>query len=703
MQVVFGTKRNPLAADALIHALQPFNLTGTLYIGYPIVAAADEHVFVDALLTCGEHGLVAFDLEPVRTTNVAQRQDNLYAALLQRLIAFRPLRSGRELAFVINVVTFAPSPSDESIDPPVVSGLTVGSYLKERCLPVPAEILKAIDSAIQRVTSIKPQRRRANVQRADSKGAVLKQIETEIATLDQWQKIAAIEMPEGLQRIRGLAGSGKTIVLALKAAYLHTQHPDWAIAVTFNTRSLYQQFTDLITRFTFEHIGDKPDWDRLKILHAWGAARRIGLYSEIAVTNGVEPVAFNESKQRFGSQLAFRGVCSELLDKLKHSKPIEMYDAVLIDEAQDLPQAFFELIYLSTKSPKRIVWAYDELQNLGAYAMAPPQELFGVDSHGHPRVGDLRNSINAARQDVVLPVCYRNTPWALTVAHALGFGLHRQRGLVQFFDEPQLLLEVGYEVTNGALSPGQHVELKRSPSSAPEYFERLLDKQNVVKGYRFESDAAQAGWVAEQVARNLEEDELEHRDILIVVADPIHAQRQAGPIMKALSERNIASHLAGVTSSVDELFSEDSVAISGIYRAKGHEAAAVYVVNCEYADSPLEAQKRRNILFTAITRSRAWVTLCGVGVGMVPIGTEVRTVIDNDFNLSFRVPTEDELQRIRRIHKDRSKQEYAEAERVTTSLRQAIEMFKRGDLDIENLPEDLRKELRELKKVIGDQ
>ena len=60
---------------------------------------------------------------------------------------------------------------------------------------------------------------------------------------------AAFEIPEGPQRIRGLAGSGKTVVLALKAAYLHSQHPDWNIAVTFYTRSLSQQYKDMITNF----------------------------------------------------------------------------------------------------------------------------------------------------------------------------------------------------------------------------------------------------------------------------------------------------------------------------------------------------------------------------------------------------------------------------------------------------------------------
>ena len=58
-----------------------------------------------------------------------------------------------------------------------------------------------------------------------------------------------METVEGVQRIRGLAGSGKTIVLALKAANLHAYHPDWRIAVTFNSRSLKDHFRRLINSF----------------------------------------------------------------------------------------------------------------------------------------------------------------------------------------------------------------------------------------------------------------------------------------------------------------------------------------------------------------------------------------------------------------------------------------------------------------------
>mgnify|MGYP000671285191 CR=1 FL=1 len=52
----------------------------------------------------------------------------------------------------------------------------------------------------------------------------LKAIEDQISCLDKYQSKAVIETVEGVQRIRGLAGSGKTIVLALKVAYLYTMY-----------------------------------------------------------------------------------------------------------------------------------------------------------------------------------------------------------------------------------------------------------------------------------------------------------------------------------------------------------------------------------------------------------------------------------------------------------------------------------------------
>ncbi|HSN65110.1 MAG TPA: hypothetical protein VLS94_00635 [Fusibacter sp.] len=85
-------------------------------------------------------------------------------------------------------------------------------------------------AVIQSISTIRKGRKKREVQKVNSRGTKLKQLEDSIANLDNLQHRAVIETVKGVQRIRGLAGSGKTIVLALKAAYLHSQHPEWIAA-----------------------------------------------------------------------------------------------------------------------------------------------------------------------------------------------------------------------------------------------------------------------------------------------------------------------------------------------------------------------------------------------------------------------------------------------------------------------------------------
>ena len=158
-------------------------------------------------------------------------------------------------------------------------------------------------------------------------------------------KKAAFEIPEGPQRIRGLAGSGKTVVLALKAAYLHAQHPDWNIAVTFYTRSLFQQIKNMITNFSYEFIGYAPDWDKIHVIHSWGTDNEIGIYSEYAHKCNLTALNYNGTKARYGRNRAFDGVCIEVLNQ-SLVQILPYYDAILIDEAQDMPVSFLSFAIL---------------------------------------------------------------------------------------------------------------------------------------------------------------------------------------------------------------------------------------------------------------------------------------------------------------------------------------------------------------------
>ncbi|MFB1490810.1 MULTISPECIES: hypothetical protein [unclassified Thiocapsa] len=290
----------------------------------------------------------------------------------------------------------------------------------------------------------------------------------------------------------------------MKAAYLHSQHPDWTIAITFFSRSLYQQFEDLIRRFSFEHMNDEPNWDRVKILHAWGGRGREGLYSSLAEYSNVVPRDFMYGKARYGTDGAFQGICRELLAQTAQAPNPPIYDAVLIDEAQDMPPELFRLVYRFTKDPKRIIWAYDELQTLSESVMPSTGELFRVNAANEPLVTILNES-GRPRQDVILPVCYRNTPWALTLAHVLGFGIYRDPKLVQHFDDPNLWADIGYETVDGVLALGSQVTLQRAKQSYPDFFDRLLKPEDAVVSRAFADEVEQAEWVAESVQRNLTE------------------------------------------------------------------------------------------------------------------------------------------------------------------------------------------------------
>jgi superfamily I DNA and RNA helicase len=699
LDVVTGQRRNVIATRQLVAAFQRADLNGTLYIGYPILASADGTKIVEGLLTCEEHGIVVFDLlgeDTDAVCDITERQNDLYTAVYQKLLSFKPLRSGRALKVKVNVVTLSPGqPRGEVDGEAIVASTETVLTAVEVFDGITPEQLRLVNAAIQRVGTMKPLNKRQKVTRPDSRGAIMRKIEAEIANLDRWQKHAAIESPAGPQRIRGLAGSGKTIVLALKAAYLHGQNPTWDIAITFQTRSLYQQFKDLVRRFCFEQFSDEPDWTKLRILHAWGSSRQQGIYSEIAIANRLPVRDFAYAKQKHGSETGFRGICQELLAEVLEKPALSIFDAVLIDEAQDLPQEFFELVYLSTRQPKRIIWAYDELQNLGSYSMAPPVELFGSDASGTPRVPDLYPLEDGAKRDIVLPVYYRNTPWALTTAHALGFGIYRTKRMVQFFDNPNLLLDVGYRIVQGDLELGSDVVLTRRDDSAPAYFGRLLNAGDAVQWQVFDDSKEQAKWVADQIQTNLTVDELDPKDILVILANPVTARDEAPKLMQALAVHDISAHLAGVMASVDELFQQNSIAITGIYRAKGNEAPMVYLLGSEYCagDSRFTSIKARNVLFTAITRSRAWVRICGTGPDMRALTDELAKVAQNQYRLAFRVPTRAELEKLRRIHRDVSREELAKIQKVERGLAEALELIRRGEVSKDDVSAELRDEL----------
>ena len=66
-------------------------------------------------------------------------------------------------------------------------------------------------------------------------------------------------------------------------------------------------------------------------------------------------------------------------------------------------------------------------------------------------------------------------------------------------------------------------------------------------------------------------------DIIIINPDPGKTRDAVSIARKKLFDAGINSNLAGVSTSTDIFSEDDVVTFTGIYRAKGNEAAMVYV------------------------------------------------------------------------------------------------------------------------------
>lgn len=116
----------------------------------------------------------------------------------------------------------------------------------------------------------------------------------------------------------------------------------------------------------------------------------------------------------------------------------------------------------------------------------------------------------------------------------------------------------------------------------------------------------------------------------------------------------------------------------------------VYVLDCQYCVAGHELIRLRNILFTAVTRSRAWVRLCGWGDDMARLQEEIESIRNREFRLEFSVPTPEQLAELRRIHRERTADEIARIQQAEKGLRDFLQAVERGDLAMENLSLELR-------------
>jgi len=357
------------------------------------------------------------------------------------------------------------------------------------------------------------------------------------------------------------------------------------------------------------------------------------------------------------------------------------------------------LCFAFLRAPHRLIYAYDELQSLTSSSMLPPEELFGKKPDGTPLVTFGSSDPSEPRQDVILEKCYRNSRPLLATAHALGFGIYRNTGLVQMFEQDSLWTDVGYLLEKGDLRAGDTVTLARTSDSSPLFLEDHSPIDDLIKFVRFDNAKEQTDWLVNAIKDDIHNEELRPEDIVVINPDPLSTQSAVGSARTDLFSIGINSELAGVTTSRDVFSKSGCVTFTGIFRAKGNEAGMVYILNaqdCFNSFSKANLAVVRNRLFTAITRSKAWVRVLGIGSQMDKLIEEFEKLKQQNFKLVFSYPSDEEKRELRMVNKDISAAERTRQKRLAKNGVEFLSALTRGEIDPDLLDKSVWDALQKL-------
>jgi superfamily I DNA and RNA helicase len=123
----------------------------------------------------------------------------------------------------------------------------------------------------------------------------------------------------------------------------------------------------------------------------------------------------------------------------------------------------------------------------------------------------------------------------------------------------------------------------------------------------------------------------------------------------------------------------------------------VYIVNAQDCNSSVRnLASIRNRLFTAITRSKAWVRVLGVGSGMRQLMREYNRLKDQNFELHFTYPTKEQREQLKIVHRDMTIAERKRLKSREKDLLDLIADLESGSVHPDDLDDRVTSKLKEL-------
>ncbi|MFE7062048.1 3'-5' exonuclease [Sutcliffiella sp. NPDC057660] len=380
----------------------------------------------------------------------------------------------------------------------------------------------------------------------------------DIKTMDFHQENMAKQIGDKNRLIRGVAGSGKTIILASRAKMLAKENPNWRILILCYNISLSQNISQIVRAMAAEpdnlfdfHFGD-------------GAEQVLPTPTNIEVRNFHQWLK-NDLKMN-------EGIIDTYIEKLEKGEAISpKYDAILIDEGQDFEASWLHLVSLCLNpETKALLLVEDRAQTIYPRKRSYLKDT-GLDFRGRSKI---------------LNINYRNTAQIVSCAW-------------DFFQKNSSLQN---KVVVGETEGVEIISPKSTKRKGPE--PAILKSDSFAKEMQI---------IARQIQQLHNVKKVPYSEMLILYrVKRTHQTDIIGTIQRALQKEGIPATWITENEASKRAFNreEETVKISTIDSSKGLDFQAVFIVKADTMPFPLEKDKEREVSLMYIGMTRAKEYLC---------------------------------------------------------------------------------------------
>jgi hypothetical protein len=375
----------------------------------------------------------------------------------------------------------------------------------------------------------------------------------DIKTMDLHQENLAKQIGDKNRLIRGVAGSGKTIILASRAKMLSKQNPDWKILILCYNISLSNAIQQMI-----HHMLNEPE----DLFDFDPTAKSVK--NENIIVRNFHSWLKNDLRIR-EQQLP------DIIEKLESNEAIlPTYDAVLIDEGQDFEAEWLRLVSLLINADTQSLLLVEDRAQTIYQRKRSYLEDTGLSFRGRSKV---------------LSINYRNTQQIVKFA----WEFYRKHSMFK------------NKVVNRELE-GEII--------APQSTKRKGPEPGIVKAANFFEEMR---IVARSIKKLHMEKKVPLEDILILYrVKRTHKYPIIDIIKRSLKDEGLPYFWITENDVSKRSYAKDDgkVKISTIDSSKGLDFRAVFIVNVDSMPFPLEENKEREVSLLYIGMTRAKEYLC---------------------------------------------------------------------------------------------